>query len=195
MEHEKARKNPKNLDTPKSAHNSAVRKCGHSGTSLKKVFDDLLMRLCEETKSYYGQRLTTLAVFGSVGRHVPTPDSDIDMLIIAKSLPSGRIARVQEFDTIENNLKGDLARASSNGVNTRFSPLFRTEEEMDVGGLIFLDMVHDSRILFDRETFFEQYLGSLESTLVKNKAVRVKTGSTWHWVLKPDLKPGEEIKI
>lgn len=194
MQYGKSQKDPKSTGTSEATRDSAGgAEC--QATSLRKVFDHLLIRLNEEVISYYGPRLTSLAVFGSVGRRTPTPDSDIDILIIAKDLPSGRMARVREFELIEKNLDNALAKASSCGINTRLSPLFRTEEEMDLGGLIFLDMIDDARILVDRDSFFQNYLDRLKSTLAQNKAVRVRTGSTWHWVLKPDLKPGEEIKL
>lgn len=95
----------------------------------------------------------------------------------------------------QDELADDLAKAAFHGVNTRLSPIFRTEKEMGLGGLIFLDMVDDARILFDRDSFFQRYLDGLRTTLSESKAVRVRTGSTWHWVLKPDLRPGEEIRL
>lgn len=38
----------------------------------------------------YGNRLISLAVFGSVGRGTARPDSDIDLLIIVEQLPARR---------------------------------------------------------------------------------------------------------
>jgi hypothetical protein len=66
---------------------------------------------------------------------------------------------------------------------------------MSLGGLIFVDMVSDSRILFDRDSFFAAYLQRLKAKLVDMGSVRVKSGGAWHWVLKPDLKPGEVFEI
>lgn len=195
MNYNKVHKNLKNWETANSGRENAKQTDGHLSISLRRVFDHLLTRLCVETRLYYGPRLTTLAIFGSVGRRTPVPDSDIDILVIANDLPHGRIARVREFDAIEVELENDLAEAAVHGVNTRLSPIFRTEDEMNVGGLIFLDMIDDARILFDKDSFFQRYLDRLRNTLSKNKAVRVRTGSTWHWVLKPDLKPGEEFEL
>jgi predicted nucleotidyltransferase len=53
---------------------------------------------------HYGERLVSLTVFGSVGRGTPRPDSDIDLLLVVKDLPVGRIARVKEFAAIETTL-------------------------------------------------------------------------------------------
>jgi len=159
------------------------------------LFDVLLARLLEEATRVYGAELTSLAVFGSVGRGTPTPGSDVDVLLIAKNLPSGRMPRVRQFDDVEQALESDLVWASSLGVSTCLSPIFRTEDEMSLGGLIFLDMVSDARILFDRNEFFAVYLQRLKARLTELGSVRVKSGGAWHWVLKPDLQPGEVFEI
>jgi len=64
----------------------------------------LLNHLTSLCKEHYGERLVSLAVFGSVGRGTPRPDSDIDLLLVVKDLPVGRIARVKEFAAIETTL-------------------------------------------------------------------------------------------
>lgn len=165
------------------------------GPSIVRVFEGLLKRVLDESLTFYGDRLTSLVVFGSVGRGTPTKNSDIDLLVIAKVLPFGRIPRVREFDAIEKRLEPDLKAARQLGVNTRFSPIFRTEAEMELGGLIFLDMTRGARILFDRSSFFRKYLEELKDRLDAMKTVRIDRGSTWYWVLKPDLRPGEVIDI
>lgn len=159
------------------------------------LFDVLLSRLRKEAIRVYGAELTSLAVFGSVGRGKPTPGSDIDVLLIAKSLPSGRMPRVRQFDDVEQALEPDLEWARTQGVTTRLSPIFRTEDEMSLGGLIFLDMISDARILYDRNAFLADYLQRLQARLIELGSVRVKSGGAWHWVLKPDLKPGEVFEI
>ncbi len=54
---------------------------------LKAKFKELQNKLLEETKSFYGDRLVSFAVFGSVAREAFRYDSDIDLLIIAENLP------------------------------------------------------------------------------------------------------------
>lgn len=162
---------------------------------LRKTFEQLCDRLKNECIQVYGPNLTSLVVFGSVGRGTPTYGSDIDVLIIARQLPPGRMARVFQFDEVEKRMAGDLAWAERIGIHTRLSPLFRTESEMEFGGPIFLDMVEDAKILLDRGGFFRKYLDSLREKLQAMGAVRVRRGSTWHWVIKPDLKPGEVFEI
>ena len=66
---------------------------------------------------------------------------------------------------------------------------------MALGGLIFLDMIEDARLLVDRGGFLSDYLGQLAEKLRGMNSVKVRRGSTWHWVIKPDLKPGEVFDV
>ncbi len=149
----------------------------------------LLNRLTGLCKDHYGERLISLAVFGSVGRGTPRPDSDIDLLLVIKDLPVGRIARMKEFAAIETTLgmtiKGRI----------ELSPVFKTPEEIANGSPLFLDMVEDVRMLFDRDDFFKSVLKNLKERLQKLGAQRIWQGTIWYWDLKPDYKQGEVFEI
>jgi predicted nucleotidyltransferase len=61
--------------------------------SYREEYYKLVKKLEEMTINFYGDRLISIAVFGSVAKDTFRPDSDIDILIIAKDLPNGRIKR------------------------------------------------------------------------------------------------------
>jgi len=149
----------------------------------------LLNRLTSLCKEHYGERLISLAVFGSVGRGTARPDSDIDLLMVIKDLPNGRIARVKEFSAIETtldmNIKGRI----------ELSPVFKTPEEIANGSPLFLDMVEDVRMLFDRDDFFRSALKDLKERLQKLGARRIWQGNVWYWDLKPDYIQGDVFEI
>ena len=149
----------------------------------------LLKRLTSLCKEHYGERLVSLAVFGSVGRGTPRPDSDIDLLLVIKDLPVGRIARVKEFSAIETAL----------GIATKgrieLSPVFKTPEEIAKGSPLLLDMVEDVRMLFDLDDFFKNVLKNLKERLQRLGARRIWQGNVWYWDLKPDYKQGEIFEI
>lgn len=52
--------------------------------SFRGVYERLLHRCLQEVQRTYGPRLVTFAVFGSVGRGIPRPDSDIDLVVVAE---------------------------------------------------------------------------------------------------------------
>jgi uncharacterized protein len=65
-------------------------------------------------------------VFGSVARGTQREDSDIDFLIVARALPRGRTARVEEFLPVERDLEGWLAPVRPDLMPVALSPVFKT---------------------------------------------------------------------
>ncbi len=159
------------------------------------MYGRLLVNIRIACEAHYGPRLLALAVFGSVGRGTPQPDSDVDLLVVADPLPDGRLARVSEFHAVEASLAPDLAEAGRLGLNPLLSPVFKTPAEIALGSPLLLDMVEDARILFDRHGLLERILADLRSRLQRLGARRIWRGSAWYWDLKPDYQPGEVFEI
>lgn len=164
-------------------------------TPVKAWFERITAEACRACEDHYGARLVSLAIFGSVARGTMRPDSDVDMLIIADDLPRGRLARVDEFRAVEVGIEPLLRAAAQEGVYTTLSPVLKTPAEVEQGSPLFLDMTDQARIVFDRDDFFKTYLERLRARLRTQGARRVRLGGGYYWVLKPDLKPGEEIPL
>ncbi|MCL4515016.1 MAG: nucleotidyltransferase domain-containing protein [Firmicutes bacterium] len=160
---------------------------------IRRAFSDLLDNLLNEAIRFYGDRLITLAVFGSVGRGTPRPDSDVDLLLVVNPLPSGRMKRVQEFAAIEESLEDFLQALKAGGIDTCIAPVFKTPEEVAIGSPLFLDMIDDARILYDRDDFFQRFLQNLKDKLEHLGARRVKYRGAWFWDLKPGFKKGDVV--
>lgn len=164
-------------------------------TGFKNAFESLLLALRDATESHYGDRLVSLAVFGSVGRGTMRPDSDVDLLVVADPLPMGRLRRVEDFTAVETRLDALLKSMRDLGVNTYLSPLFKTPSEISTHSPILLDMTEDARILFDRNGFLRGELARLSDSLKRLGAKRHFVGSAWWWDLKPDFKPGDVVVL
>lgn len=163
---------------------------------LKERFRELEERLLTEIKSFYGERLVSVVVYGSVARETQTFDSDLDVLIIAEGLPTGRIKRIREFDSIEERIEPFLKLLrQQDGIHTYISTIIKSPEEAERGSPLFLDMVEDARILFDRNGFFNGVLERLRRRLKELGARRIWRGNAWYWDLKPDYKPGDIIEL
>lgn len=162
---------------------------------LKEKFEELQGKLLDEAKSFYGDRLISFVVYGSVARETYRYDSDIDLLIIAKDLPRGRMKRVADFMRVEDKIEPFLESLKNEGINTYISPVFKTPEEVEKGSPLFLDMVEDARILYDRDEFFSKKLEQLRNRLRELGAKRIWKGNFWYWVLKPDYKPGDVVEL
>lgn len=115
---------------------------------LREKFRKLEKLLLSEIKSYYGKRLISVFVFGSVARETQTFDSDLDLLIIAKGLPKGRMKRIGEFESVEEKIEPLLeSLCKEDGINTYISTIIKSPEEAERGSPLFFDMVEDARIL------------------------------------------------
>ena len=163
---------------------------------IREHFEILLEELLNKTRDFYGKRLVALAVFGSVGRGCPRPDSDTDILLIAEDLPSGRLKRMAEFEEgVEKKLAPLLKGLKEAGIDTYLSPVIKTPQEAERGSPLFLDMVEDCKILYDRQGFFKNCLEKLQKRLLELGAQRIWRGNSWHWVLKKDWEKGEIFKL
>lgn len=163
--------------------------------TIKAKFKKIQEKLLEETRAFYGDRLVSLVVFGSVARGTYREDSDLDVLIIAERLPLGRMKRVEEFSSIEKKLEPLIESMKKEGLHTFISAIFKTPEEAMQGSPLFLDLIEDAVILFDRDGFFAGILERFRKRLQELGARRIWKGDWWYWELKPDYKPGEIFEI
>lgn len=162
---------------------------------MRTLVHGLLERLDAACRRHYGERLVSVVVFGSVGRGVAGPESDIDLLVVANPLPDGRVARVRDFADVERDLDQDLAAAGRAGWNARLSPVFKTPVEVEAGSPLFLDMVDDAILLCDRDGFMRSALARFRDRLTALGARRIWRGNAWFWDLKPDYRPGEVFEL
>ena len=162
---------------------------------IRDVFGHILEAATRACLDHYRERLISLAVFGSVGRGTPRPDSDLDLLLVLRELPSGRPERAAEFRPVETMLAGVLKETAAQGVHVELSPVFKTPDEVLAGSPLMLDMVEDARIVHDRDRFLEHALSAFAARLQRLGAKRIWKGSAWIWDLKPDYKPGEVFEI
>lgn len=156
-------------------------------------FESIVRALEKTALDFYQNRLVSLAIFGSVARQEMRADSDLDLLVVASPLPDGRIARRREFDQVEELLTQEFAQARAAGIYTRIAAILKTPAEVEHGSLIFLDMIEDARILFDRNCFFQDYLSRLSEKLKELGSVKVMKENGYYWILKPGKKPEENI--
>lgn len=164
--------------------------------SYTKEYYKLVKRLKEISIDFYGERLISIAIFGSVAKDRFRPDSDIDILIVAENLPKGRIKRVEEFEeNIENTLSGDIKMLAKSSIYPYLSPIIKNREEVNLGSPLFLDMTEDVKILYDRDNFFQNYISDLKARLNKLGSKKVFFKGGYYWLLKPDYKPGDIIEL
>jgi predicted nucleotidyltransferase len=163
--------------------------------SLHDWVEHLLTCVTSAVVQHYGDRLVSLAAFGSMGRGTPRPESDLDLLVVAEGLPNGRVARVADFEAVERALAPELEAGRRRGFITDLSAVFKTPTEVAAGSPLFLDMTEDARVLFDRDGFVRGALDRLSARLAELGSRRIWRGNAWFWDLKPDYKAGEIFEL
>ncbi len=120
-------------------------------------------------------------------------DSDIDLLIIAEGLPKSMIGRYRIFEQVELQLMGDVEKLYDEGYYVSFSPIMKTPpEEASHFSPLYMDMVEDAVILFDKDNFFGNILKRVKEKLNELGFERVWLGRKWYW-RKRDYRFGGEI--
>jgi predicted nucleotidyltransferase len=87
---------------------------------IKEPYRFLLERLLELILARLGDDLVSVVVYGSVARGSPKKDSDIDILIVADSLPESRMKRQELFLEIESPIEPILNDLWDRGFHTDF---------------------------------------------------------------------------
>jgi len=162
---------------------------------MREPYKTLIERLIEALKRKYGDKFISLVVFGSVARGEARKDSDVDLLLVIDSIPKRRLERQKEFMEVEKELEGYLNELFDEGYFIDFSPIIKTPEEAMRLSPLYLDMVEDAIIAYDKDDFFMKILGRVRKRLEELGSKRVRMGRKWYWILKPDYRFGEVIRI
>ncbi len=162
---------------------------------LDEPYRSLLGKLLECLEKVFGDKLYSVVVYGSIARGDYRRDSDVDLVVIAEDLPHRRFARIELFEKAEECLEKDLDMLMEKGYYVSFSPIIKTPREASRISPLYLDMVEDAIILYDKNNFFESILERLARILKNLGAERVRIGRKWYWRLKKDYKFGEVVTL
>ena len=166
------------------------------------ISDDERRTLIEETLHLllqdFGEDLIGVVVFGSVARGKETPESDVDLLVVSGSFSESLSDRMDQLVKILMQLESteQHGKMRRKGINTwiQFHPL--NPDEARLYRPIYLDIVEDGIIIYDRDEFMETILTNLKRKLEELGARRIflRDGS-WYWDLKPDVQQGEVVEV
>ena len=164
---------------------------------LQAEYRDLAAEYTRMVKAYFGDRLVSICLFGSVARGEASPESDIDVLTIVERLPKDYGLRIRETNRIHASLRKGQAyqRLRSNGRSAFISDVYLTPEEVRSHPPILLDITGDGIVVYDREGFLSGVLADIRERLRQLGARRVGAKKGYYWILKPDLRPTEVVEI
>lgn len=136
----------------------------------------------------FGADLVSVVLFGSRARGTAGPDSDLDLLVVARGLPGSRLARQGPLFRLARTVSEEFADA--------LMPVPLTPEEAATVKPFYLGMLSGHRILRDAGGLFASVLARLEARLGELGARRhVDADGYEYWDLKPDWKPGDVVTL
>ncbi len=148
----------------------------------------------DEVKRQYGENLLSVVLYGSTARGTARPDSDIDLLVVSKNIPESKLERIEQLFALEQKISKDF-EATFNKFAPYVSLIIKSENEAPYHSPLYLDMLEDGKILFDRDGFIAAVFDNMRRRLRALGARRVWMGDQWYWDLKPDYRYGEVFEI
>lgn len=163
---------------------------------LNEAAEQVIRAFLAQLHQRLGHRLVSVVLFGSAARGELGPTSDIDLLVIAEQLPKGAFRRSEPIQQAREAI-GPVCDALFErlGWYPYISVILKTPQEAERGSRLFLDMVEDAKVLYDRGGFFQQRLNCLQAKLKRLGARRIVINGTWYWDLKPDYRWGDVIEL
>jgi predicted nucleotidyltransferase len=147
-----------------------------------------LRRYVEALDRRFGDRLVSVVLFGSWARERARPDSDLDLLVVIRDLPSDRSERHRALYQLPREVSEAFAEVAS--------PIALTPEEAERVKPYYLGMLSGHVLLHDAGGFFAGILQRLQQRLGELGARRyVDKDGYEYWDLKPDWKPGDVVVL
>ena len=140
----------------------------------------------------YGERLVSLAVFGSTARGDGGATSDIDLLVVAEGLSRSYSERLAELEPVSDACSNvNRVLWAERGEYHLLDAVVLAPEELLSNSLFLLDMTRDALVVFDRRGTLRGVLEGLRRRLAETGSRRVETpAGNWYWELKPGAVSG-----
>ncbi len=138
------------------------------------MIEKILNEFVEKCKKKFGKNLVSIVLFGSYARGKARETSDIDVLVIAKKLPSN----VWERDKIIEEIVLEFLFK----YGKRFSPILVTENEIRKHAKwpnpLFYGILLGYKSLYGKE-FFEEVMNIVKNVIKEKKPIFVEGGKEW----------------
>lgn len=159
-----------------------------------KILNKLRDVLIEAFLKVFGDSLLSLVLFGSYARGEPRYDSDIDLLVILDHIDD-RYGVQRLLDDVERLLEPFFSDISKCGFKPFLSPIVLSKDQASTTRPLYIDLVFDARVLYDKDNFISGILSTIRDKLNSLGAERRRIGNKWVVVLKKDFKFGEVIEL
>jgi predicted nucleotidyltransferase len=153
----------------------------------------LLATLRNELVLRHGLGLVSLVLYGSRARGDERPDSDIDLLLVARAprQPDGLGGVRQAFEA-----SPDYAAWVEQRGRPQVSLVPFTPEEALESKYLYLDMTREAILVYDQGDFMRTKLATLRARMLELGSYRVDFADGSHlWLLKPGFRHGDTVEF
>ena len=165
-----------------------------SHAELNAGLHDLAKRYAAEAEKSLGDRIVSIALYGSVARKEAAPGSDIDLFVVLKVAPPGMLARRRLLEPVRESLTPELEKLWRQKIYADFVEVIRTQAEARRFHPLYLDMSQEAILLYDRDNFLENLLAKVREFLKRGGAERKTIGRFWYWDLLRSSIPEEVVE-
>lgn len=164
-------------------------------SSVSEAVSKLLEELVRCSLEVFGDNLVSIVLYGSYARGEQTPSSDLDVLIVLEELPEDRFELHRLLDRVEELLGPCFNQLAQMGYRVVLSPIVLSRSQASVFRPLYIDLVFDAKILYDKNGFMKNILDKVRKKLEELGAKRVRLGKKWYVVLKEPVRFGERIDL
>jgi predicted nucleotidyltransferase len=163
------------------------------------IIKNLVDLFVNKTIKYCGDFVLSIIAYGSCVRGDYKATSDIDLLIIVKDDQfSSYSERISAFSRIHGEIwkSSGYKDAIKKDMPHNIMEIVYTESEFRSHPPLLLDITEDGIILYDKDDLARKELALMKKKMRRLGSRRVWLDrKRWYWILKPDIKMGEIIKI
>lgn len=152
---------------------------------MKRVIDELSLA-SEELAKLFENEFIGMVLFGSWARSEAREDSDIDVLVVLKSLGGMKI-RSKIYKVIAKYVRRPITL-----IDMRLSELLR--EGLELTPLL-INIVADAIVIYDRDNIIKSFIDKGRKLIKKAKLVRYKTPNGKYGWKREDMKPIEPVEL
>lgn len=146
-----------------------------------------------------GPKLESIVLFGSLSTGKIKPESDIDLLVVARDLPHKYSDRTDIIREIVSSRFIDeiiIHVWEKKRIYPELDILLIDVKEADITHPFYLDLTKDCVIIYDRNNLMTRKITEVKKKLEEIGAKRFEEpDGSWYWILSPDIEKIRSIEL